>query len=225
MTIVPKKKIAPSIMCVDFFNLDRTIEEFEKDGVDLIHADIMDGAFVPNFTLGTDFIRALKKRTSLPIDLHLMITDPERKLDLFDFGENDMVSVHCESTAHLHKAVAAIKERGAKAFAAINPATPTGALEAVAEDIDGVLIMTVNPGFAGQKLIPSTLKKIEKTRRFLDSEGFFEKEIEVDGNVSFENAEIMARAGANIFVAGTSSLFRKDLSFEDSIRKMREAIR
>ena len=225
MTIVPKKKIAPSIMCVDFFNLDRTIEEFEKNGVDLIHADIMDGAFVPNFTLGTDFIRALKKRTSLPIDLHLMITEPERKLDLFDFGENDMISVHCESTAHLHKVVAAIKERGAKAFAAINPATPTGALEAVAEDIDGVLIMTVNPGFAGQKLIPSTLKKIEKTRRFLDSEGFFEKEIEVDGNVSFENAEIMARAGANIFVAGTSSLFRKDLSFEDSIRKMREAIR
>ena len=89
-----KKKIAPSIMCVDFFNLDRTIEEFEKNGVDLIHADIMDGAFVPNFTLGTDFIRALKKRTSLPIDLHLMITEPERKLDLFDFDENDMVSVH-----------------------------------------------------------------------------------------------------------------------------------
>lgn len=225
MTIVPKKKIAPSIMCVDFFNLDRTIEEFEKDGVDLIHADIMDGAFVPNFTLGTDFIRALKKRTSLPIDLHLMITEPERKLDLFDFGENDMVSVHCESTTHLHKAVAAIKERGAKAFAAINPATPTGALEAVAEDIDGVLIMTVNPGFAGQKLIPSTLKKIEKMRRFLDSAGFFEKEIEVDGNVSFENAALMSKAGANIFVAGTSSLFRKDLSFEDSIRKMREAIR
>lgn len=212
-----KKKISPSIMCVDFFKLDEYIKEFEKNKIDLIHVDIMDGHFVPNFTLGTDFIRILKEKTNIPLDIHLMIENPENKLDWFDFGENDYVSVHCESTPHLHKALFNIKERGAKPLVAINPGTSISAVEEVADIVDGVLVMTVNPGFAGQKLVPQTLKKIKKLREYLDNNGYGNLEIEVDGNVSFENAKLMNEAGANIFVAGTSSIFKKDILLKDAV--------
>ena len=219
-----QKKISPSIMCASFFELEKTIADFEESGIELIHVDIMDGSFVPNFTLGTDFIKQLKKRTSIPLDIHLMIDSPESKLEWFDFGENDYVSVHCESTKHLHKVLSAIKARGAKAMAAINPATPLYALDSVYDDIDAVLVMTVNPGFAGQKLIPSTLKKIRELRKKLDSQGLNHIEIEVDGNVSFENAKLMNEAGANIFVAGTSSVFCKDRTFKESTEMLRNCI-
>ena len=145
------KKISPSIMCVDFFELDKCIKDFEKNGIDLIHVDIMDGSFVPNFTLGTDFVKAIKSRTNIPVDIHLMIENPESKLDWFEFGENDYVSVHYESTKHLHKVVSEIKNKGAKAMLAINPGTPINVLECMLDDIDAVLVITVNPGFAGQK--------------------------------------------------------------------------
>ena len=152
-------------MCVDFFGLEQSIKDFEACGIDLIHVDVMDGCFVPNFTLGTDFIKALKKKTNIPLDIHLMINEPDRKLSWFEFGENDYVSVHLESTQHLHKTVAEIRSRGAKAMVAINPATPINQLECILDDIDAVLVMTVNPGFAGQKLVGSTLKKIKALRR------------------------------------------------------------
>lgn len=152
------KKIAPSIMCAPFFELNKCIEEFENNDIELIHIDIMDGDFVPNYTLGTDFIKALKNKTKIPLDIHLMINNPESKLDWFEFGKNDYVSIHYESTHHLHKAITAIKLKGAKAMVAINPATPINVLESVLDDIDGVLVMTVNPGFAGQKLVASTLR-------------------------------------------------------------------
>ncbi len=218
------KKISPSIMCVDFFELDKYISAFENNGIDMIHVDIMDGGFVPNYTLGTDFVRLLKKKTNIPLDIHLMINNPESKTDWFEFGENDYVSVHCESTPHLHRATAAIRSRGAKAMVAINPGTPVSVLESIVDDIDAVLIMTVDPGFAGQKLIESTLKKIEYTRKWLDGNGHRNTEIEVDGNVSFENAKRMSAAGANIFVAGTSSIFTKSLNIEDSVKKLRMSI-
>ena len=185
----------------------------------------MDGAFVPNFTLGTDFIKALKKRTRIPLDIHLMINDPEAKLDWFEFGEGDYVGVHAESTKHLHKAISAIKARGAKAMVVLNPATPISAIECVLDDIDAVLVMTVNPGFAGQKMIPSTLKKIRALRDYLDENGYSHVEIEVDGNVSFENAKLMNEAGANIFVAGTSSIFAKDGSVFENTEKLRNIIK
>ena len=220
-----EKKISPSVMCVDFFALEEAIANFEKCGIELIHVDVMDGAFVPNFTLGTDFIKALKKRTSIPLDIHLMINDPEAKLDWFEFGEGDYVGVHVESTKHLHKALAAIKARGAKAMAVLNPATPISAIECVLDDIDAVLVMTVNPGFAGQKMIPSTLKKIRALRDYLDENGYSGVEIEVDGNVSFENARLMNEAGANIFVAGTSSIFAKDGSVFENTEKLRNIIK
>ena len=219
-----EKKISPSVMCVDFFALEEAINNFEKCGIELIHVDVMDGAFVPNFTLGTDFIKALKKRTRIPLDIHLMINDPESKLDWFEFGEGDYVGVHAESTKHLHKAISAIKSRGAKAMVVLNPATPISAIECVLDDIDAALVMTVNPGFAGQKMIPSTLKKIRALRDYLDENGYSHVEIEVDGNVSFENARLMNEAGANIFVAGTSSLFKKGVPMDESVSMMRAAI-
>ena len=219
-----QKKISPSIMCADFFQLDTYIKAFEKCNIDMIHVDIMDGSFVPNYTLGTDFIKALKRKTEIPLDIHLMINNPENKIDWFEFNENDYVSIHCESTPHLHKAISAIKNRRAKAMVAVNPATPICALESILDDIDAVLIMTVNPGFAGQKLIKSALKKITQLRNYLDKNGYEHIEIEVDGNVSFENAALMSKAGSNIFVAGTSSIFTKDLKLEDAINKLKNNI-
>ena len=213
------KRISPSIMCVDFMDLPATLRDFEAGGIEYIHVDVMDGAFVPNFTLGTDFIKQLKRNTSIPLDIHLMIEDPEAKLDWFDFGEGDIVSIHVESTRHLHKAIAAVQARGAKAFVAINPGTPLSALDAVIDLVDGVLVMTVNPGFAGQKLIPATLDKIAQLRK-----AHPDLIIECDGNVSFPNTRKMSDCGADIFVAGTSAVFTKDFSVLEGIQKLRAAI-
>lgn len=220
-----EKKISPSVMCVDFFTLADSIKAFEENGIELLHVDIMDGSFVPNYTLGTDFVKALKEKTRIPLDIHCMIEAPENKLGWFPFGEGDYVSIHAEATRHLHKAVTMIKERGARAMVAINPATPLSAIEEIVGDIDAVLVMTVNPGFAGQKLVGATLDKIARLRRYLDERGHADVEIEVDGNVSFENAEKMNRAGANIFVAGTSSIFKKGATLKENIEKLRLAIR
>ena len=218
------KKISPSIMCVDFFELDRCIKDFEKNDIDLIHVDIMDGSFVPNFTLGTDFVRILKNKTNIPLDIHFMIHNPENKIGWFEFGKGDYVSVHYESTPHLHKTISAIKNRGAKAMVEINPATPINVLEGILDDIDAVLVMTVNPGFAGQKLVKSTLKKIKNLREYLDKNGYEHIEIEVDGNVSFENAKLMSEAGANIFVAGISSIFLKDFTITTGIKRLKKIV-
>lgn len=216
------KSISPSLMCCDFFRINEQIKIFESEKIEFLHIDIMDGAFVPNYTLGTDFVKQLKRQTEIPLDLHLMIDEPESKLDYFAFGAGDIVSVHAESTKHLELAIQKIKRRGAKAFAAINPATPVWVLEEIAEEIDGVLVMTVNPGFAGQKLVDSCLKKITKARTFFNEIGKKNAMIEADGNVSFENAVRMSRAGADIFVAGTSSVFGGDL--REGIKKLRQCI-
>ncbi|MBO5008608.1 MAG: ribulose-phosphate 3-epimerase [Clostridia bacterium] len=219
-----KNKLSPSIMCADFFELKDTLHLFKKAEIEYLHIDIMDGCFVPNYTLGTDFVKFLKGNTDIPLDIHFMIENPENKIGWFDFGENDYVSVHVETTKHLQKLLLQIRERGAKPMVAINPATPICTVENVLENIDAVLVMTVNPGFAGQKLVPSTLKKITDLRNFLDNSGFGNIEIEVDGNVSFENAKIMKEAGANIFVGGTSSIFNKEHSITDNIELLRKMI-
>lgn len=219
------KKISPSIMCADFFDMDRCIKALENSGADLIHVDIMDGSFVPNYTLGTDFVKALKRKTKIPLDIHFMVDNPENKVEWFDFGEGDYVSVHFEATKHLNKVVSAIKGRGAKAVVAINPATSINMLDAVIDDIDAVLVMTVNPGFAGQKLVGATLKKISRLREYLGKNGYEHVEIEVDGNVSFENAKLMNEAGANIFVAGTSSVFSDGRLSEKDMAYLRECIK
>lgn len=210
-------------MCSPLFQLDTYLTELERCA-DMIHVDIMDGSFVPNYTLGTDFVRQLKQTTTLPLDIHLMITDPERKLDWFTFGDGDYVSVHFEASRHLNKALGMIRQRGAKAMVAINPATPICALDSVLEDMDGVLVMTVNPGFAGQKMVDSTLQKIRRLRQYLDDADCQHVEIEVDGNVSFENAKRMSQAGANIFVAGSSSVFSPGQSVSENTALLKRMI-
>ena len=220
-----KKKIAPSIMCADFFKLKECIKQFEECGIELLHVDIMDGNFVPNYTLGTDFVKALKENTDIPLDLHFMIEHPESKMDWFAFGPGDYVSVHYESTPHIHKTVAAIRKKGAKAMVALNPGTPIQVLENLLDDIDGVLVMTVDPGFAGQKLVEACAGKVKKLREYLDTNGYPDKEIEVDGNISFENAGRMNRMGADIFVAGSSSVFSGEGSIGQNITRFREVLR
>lgn len=218
-----KAAISASMMCADIARIPQILDELREGKVEYLHIDVMDGVFVQNYTLGTDYCKALKRLSPIPLDIHLMITDPELKLDWFEFGEGDIVSVHAESTNHLQKALAAIRKRGAKAYAALKPATPLNVLEEVITDIDGVLIMTVNPGFAGQKMVPGALNKIERTRRLLDTLGGRDIPIEVDGNVSFENARKMRKAGADIFVAGSSGIFTSTLTLPQGIAKMRNS--
>ena len=216
--------ISPSLMCADFLKLGDELKKLEAAGIEYLHIDIMDGEFVPNFQLGTDFIKKLKGATKIPLDVHMMVKNPEAKIDWIPFGEGDYVSVHYEACTHLQRALASIRARGGKPMLALNPATPLSVIEEVLPDLDAILVMTVNPGFAGQKLIPSTLDKIKRLRRYLDEKGYGHIEIECDGNVSFENAKKMREAGANIFVAGTSSIYAKDGTFEENIQKLRAAI-
>lgn len=219
-----KRMISPSLMCADFMNLGDELKKLEKGNIEYLHVDIMDGVYVPNYTLGTDFVKRLHAATDIPLDLHLMIDEPTAKLDWFELREGDYVSVHYESCTHIQRALNLIRERGSKPMLALNPGTPLTALEELMPYIDGVLIMTVNPGFSGQKLVTSTLGKITRCREMLDRNGFTGVDIECDGNVSFENAKLMKDAGANIFVAGTSSIYSKADTLENNLAKLRAAI-
>ena len=210
-----KNKIAPSMMCADIFKLRETVDTFEKCGIELLHIDVMDGVFVPNLQLGTDYTRQLKNGSRIPVDIHLMIENPERHIASFAFGEGDYVSIHYETTKHVQKVLQAIKDRGAKALLAINPATPVEVAIDVLDDIDGFMLMTVNPGFAGQKMVPHSIEKIKRTRAFLDANGKSDLEIQVDGNVSIANAIKMKEAGANIFVLGTAMQTRPGFWADD----------
>ena len=216
-------KIAPSMMCADIFALDKTVRALESAKTELLHIDIMDGAFVPNFALGTDYVKQLKRGTRIPLDLHFMTEQPERHLDAFAFGEGDYVSIHYETAKHLERTLGMVRERGAKALLAINPATPIELAIDLLDAIDGVLVMTVNPGFAGQKMVPHSIDKIRRVRAFLDENGRADAEIEVDGNVSIENAIRMREAGADIFVLGTSAVFCGE-DIEENIKRFRERV-
>ena len=215
-----KAILAPSMMCCNFVNLKAQLDIFEEKKIEYLHIDIMDGSFVPNMALGTDFVSALKKATKIPLDLHFMTELPERTTEYFEISEDDFVSVHAETTRHLQRVLTALRRRGAKTMVALNPATPICMIEDVLDDIDGVLIMSVNPGFAGQKMVEHSLKKIAHLRKLLDNNGKQDVIIEVDGNVSPENAVLMKNAGADMFVLGSSGIFKGDLSKNiDSIRQ------
>ena len=220
-----KGYVSPSLMCVDLMNVQSDIEKLEKVGVDYFHVDMMDNHFVPNITLSTDFIKALKKISKTPLDIHMMIEHPEQTIpERTCCDENDIICIHYESTLHPQKVLASIRAMGVKAGIAINPATPVCVLEDILPDVDMVLCMTVNPGFAGQKLIPATLDKITRIRKLLNEKGYSEVLIEADGNVSFENAVKMHAAGADIYVAGTSSIFSKAGTLEENLEKFRKII-
>ena len=190
-------------MCAPLLSVDGCLRELEQSGADLIHIDVMDGSFVPNYTLGTNFVKELKSKTIIPLDIHLMIDDPEKKLEWFAFGEGDYVSVHYEASRHLNKALAAIRARGAKAMVALNPATPICVLEDIICDVDLVLLMSVNPGFGGQKFIPHTFEKVRALREMIDRKGS-KALIQVDGGVGLDNWQQLRDAGADVLVAGSA---------------------
>jgi len=219
-----KKQICPSMMCASLLRLNETFKLFKAEGVEYLHMDVMDGEFVPNLQIGTDYIRQFREASGIPLDVHLMITRPEDKLDWFGFLPGEYVSIHYEASNHVQRALARIREKGCKAMLALNPATPLCVLEHVVDDCDAVLLMTVNPGFAGQSMIPAMPRKIAALRKWLDETGHTEVEIEVDGNVSFINAATMSKAGANLFVAGSSSIFAGGAARVESVRRLRAAI-
>jgi ribulose-phosphate 3-epimerase len=195
--------IAASILSADFARLGAEIAAAERGGADLIHVDIMDGHFVPNLTMGPPVVRSISKVARVPLDVHLMIEEPDRYLDAFVQAGASMISVHVEILPHLHRTIHAIKDLGAKAGVAINPSTPVGALEEIAAELDHVLVMSVNPGFGGQTFIPRSESKIRAIRALLDREGSHAP-IEVDGGVDRTNAARLVDAGATILVAGNS---------------------
>ena len=212
------------MMCARIEHLTAVLDTFKAEQIEYLHIDIMDGVFVPNYTLGTEYVKQLRKLTNIPLDIHLMIERPEEKLIWFDPQPNEYVSIHYESTPHVHRALSRIKTAGARPILALNPATHFMCIEHLLDYIDAVLVMTVNPGYAGQTLVESTLPKISNLRQWLDRQGYSQIGIEVDGNVSFKNAKRMREAGANIFVAGSSSVFTPELALADAIARLRDAV-
>jgi len=212
------KQIAPSILSADFSRLGEEIRAVEKAGADLIHVDVMDGRYVPNITIGPGVVASLRKTTSLPFDVHLMIEEPDRYVDAFVEAGSDIVTVHAEAVIHLHRTVHYIKGKGIKAGVSLNPSTPLSCIEEILPDIDVLLIMTVNPGFGGQKFITGMLPKIRRAKELARSRGL-EPAIEVDGGVTAENIGSLAEAGADIFVAG-AAVFGSP-SYSEAITRMK----
>ncbi|MBO5261039.1 MAG: ribulose-phosphate 3-epimerase [Coprococcus sp.] len=205
--------LSPSLLSVDFAHIADGIKLLEKAGVPALHLDVMDGAFVPNISFGAPVIKCLRKETDMIFDVHLMIEEPARYLEDFKAAGADWVTVHAESCKHLHSTVDKIKKLGMKAGVALNPATPVSVLDYVIDDLDMVLVMSVNPGFGGQSFIPSALRKIEEVRKMADERGL-ELNVEVDGGVNLNNVADVIVAGANVIVAG-SAVFGGD-AYENS---------
>ncbi len=197
------KKIAPSILSADFSRLGEEIRAVEAGGADYIHVDVMDGRFVPNITIGPLVVEAARKVTRLPLDVHLMIVEPDRYVPAFAEAGADIIVVHAEASVHLHRTVQLIRSYGKRAGVALNPATPLNVLDYVLQELDLILLMTVNPGFGGQSFIEACLPKIHALRGMLDKRGL-ETELEVDGGVKTDNIESISRAGADVFVAGSA---------------------
>ena len=203
-------KVAPSILSADFAALGNEIKDVEKGGADCIHIDVMDGHFVPNITIGPLIVEAVRPVTDLPLDVHLMIEEPDRYIPAFAKAGADILSVHAEACLHLHRTIQLIKEQGVKAGVVLNPHTPVQVIEHVFDDLDLVLLMTVNPGFGGQKFIHSVLPKIKEVKRMADEKGKKDLLIEVDGGVNKETAPLVIEAGANLLVAGSAVYGQSD---------------
>jgi ribulose-phosphate 3-epimerase len=202
-------KIAPSILSADFSRLGEEIEAAEKAGADLIHVDIMDGHFVPNITIGPPVVKAIKKVTRLPLDVHLMIEDPDRYIDSFSKAGADLITIHTEASTHLHRSINYIKTSGPEAGVSLNPATPLNILDFVLSEVDMVLLMSVNPGFGGQEFIPQTIDKLAMLKDMIRKRGLKTK-IEVDGGINVNNAADVVKAGADILVMGSAFFHTND---------------
>ncbi len=209
-------KISPSILASDFANLEKEIKKIDEAGCDLIHIDVMDGSFVPNISFGLPVISSIRKCTKKPFDVHLMIDSPERYLEDFKKAGADIITVHAEATKHLHRTLQAIKALGLKSGVALNPGTDVSCLKYVLDHMDMILVMTVNPGFGGQKFIPETVEKIKEAKELIKDRDI---DIQVDGGISAENAAVVIEAGANVLVSG-SAIFNA-INPKDEILKMK----
>lgn len=214
-------KIAPSILSADFSRLGEEVKKVQSAGADLIHIDVMDGHFVPNITVGPLIVKALRKVTNLPLDVHLMISNPEKYIDEFGKAGAKILTVHVETCPHLHMIIHAVKKMGIEIGVSLNPATPLITLEHILEDLDMVLLMSVNPGWSGQDFIPQVIPKIKTLREMIDKCGY-KVSIEVDGGVKVDNAHKVASAGADILVMGSAIFETKD--YKETIRKVRRRL-
>lgn len=215
------KKIAPSILSADFGHLADEIKKVEDAGADMIHVDVMDGQFVPNLTIGPPVIEYIRKATSLPLDVHLMIEKPERYINDFVSAGSDILTVHVETCPHLHRTIQQIKEKKIQAGVTLNPATPLVMIEEILSSVDLLLIMSVNPGFGGQSFIPSVLAKIRAARKMIDAKGA-KVMLEVDGGLKIDNIKEISEAGCDVFVAGSAIFKSKD--YRKTISTMKQLI-
>lgn len=214
-------KLAPSILSADFARLGQQIDEAARAGADYVHVDVMDGHFVPNITIGAPVVASIRRATTLPLDVHLMIEHPERYVSQFAQAGADIITVHAEASAHLHATIRLIRELGAKAGVSLNPPTPLAVAEEFFPHVDLVLIMSVNPGFGGQSFLPETLPKIADMRQLLNNREL-RAELEVDGGINADNAPDIVEAGADILVAG-NSIFGAQEGIGEAIRRLRQA--
>jgi ribulose-phosphate 3-epimerase len=213
-------KIAPSILSADFARLAEALKTAEEGGADWIHVDVMDGHFVPNLTIGAPVVKALRKETSLPLDVHLMIEKPEKLIEAFVAAGADYLTVHVEASTHLHRTIERIRELGAKPGVSLNPGTPLSAISEILPYVDLVLVMSVNPGFGGQRYIPTSTAKIAALKKMLDERGLWGVEIEVDGGVTVKTAPEVVAAGATTLVAG-AAVFNSEGSVRDNIAALK----
>lgn len=214
-------KIAPSILSADFLRLGEEIKAAEEAGADMLHLDVMDGHFVPNITIGPFVIEAIRKITKLPLDVHLMIEEPDRYIKEFIKAGADLLTVHIEASVHLHRTIHWIKESGIRAGVSLNPATPVWSLDNILHDLDLVLVMSVNPGFGGQDFIPHVLEKIKTLKSMIREKGL-QTLIEVDGGIKYDNAREVASAGADILVMGSGFFNAKD--YKDLVKDLRKLL-
>ena len=218
-----KIEISASIMCIDWLNVEKQLNELEKNQLDYLHFDVIDGRFAPDFTMGSSIINPIRKHSQLRGDYHLMVEEPSKTFPSYMIKDGDVVTIHQECCRNLHRDIISLRRLGARVGVALNPGTPLEALDYIIEDVDFVLLMTVNPGFMGQQLIPQMIRKIEKLRNLIEDMRLDTK-ISVDGNVNLENIPIMVEAGASVLVAGSSGLFRNDMTIDIAVEKIRAAI-
>ena len=218
-----RKLLSASMMCADLTNIEKDVRNLEAAGIEYLHIDIMDGSFVPNITLGFDFVNAIKAITDIPLDVHMMVDNPARFIDRMKLDKGDVICIHYEADNDAAGTLARIREHGCQAGLAINPTTPLTCLEGLTDSIDMALIMTVTPGFAGQKMFDGAQQKVTEARKLLSTADRYIP-IEVDGNMSPENGKKLSAAGADIFVLGTSGLFIKNKDMTVSAEEFRAAI-
>ena len=214
-------KLAPSILAADFSNLGRDVREIEKAGVEYLHIDVMDGMYVPTISFGNPIIKSLRKVSNLVFDVHLMIEEPIRLIDEFADAGADIITVHAEACTHLHRTITSIKERGLKVGISLNPSTPLNVLEYIFDEIDMVLLMSVNPGYGGQSFLPLTIDKIKLLKEMIDKKNL-NVDIEVDGGLSADNVHLVLDAGANVIVAGTA-VFKNDI--KENVHQFKEVFK